>query len=155
MKSCIEEIFANISDHSAVNIGCAFAQCFPNKNEIHVAISDFGLGIPEVVRRKVADLDDAQAIARACVEGFTTSDNVRNRGAGLPNLLRYVTLRNQGTVLIASGKGELSGVRQDGETKVTARRSLGMYPGTLVATILRTDHLEAVTADVEPEEFEW
>jgi len=156
VKTCFEEIFHNIEDHSGVDIGCAFAQFFPKNDHIHVAISDYGVGIPYVVRKQVPGLADDQALVKACEEGFTTKTNVRNRGAGLPTLIRYVTLRNQGSVLIASGRGELAATFQDGRTRIRARTARdGIYPGTLVKVILRTDTFEALAEDVKAEDFHW
>jgi anti-sigma regulatory factor (Ser/Thr protein kinase)/ABC-type transporter Mla MlaB component len=156
VKTCIEEIFHNVTDHSGVQIGSAFAQFYPNKEQIHVAISDYGVGIPTVVRRKVPDISDSQALTMACEEGFTTKENVRNRGAGLPTLISYVTMRNKGSVLIASGKAELAATSQNGLPKIRARRIRdGFYPGTLVRVILRTDTFEAMAEDIQPEAFNW
>jgi ABC-type transporter Mla MlaB component len=47
LRSCVEEVFHNINHHSGVPIGCVFCQYFPKTNEIQLAISDFGSGIPE------------------------------------------------------------------------------------------------------------
>lgn len=155
LRSSIEEIFHNIRDHSGVDIGCVFAQHYPRKNEIQIAISDFGQGIPTLVRTKLPNISDTDALRKACQEGFTTKSNVRNRGAGLANLMRYITLRNNGTVLISSGKAQISAVQEKIGTKITARTSDGFYPGTLVRAILRTDTLEQVAKDTELEVFEW
>jgi anti-sigma regulatory factor (Ser/Thr protein kinase)/ABC-type transporter Mla MlaB component len=156
VKTCFEEIFHNIDDHSEVEIGCVFAQFFPKKEHIHVAISDYGVGIPHVVRKRLPNLSDDEALMKACEEGFTTKSNVRNRGAGLPTLIRYVTQRNQGSVLLASGKGELAATLHNGETRIRARAARdGMYPGTLVKVILRTDTFEAMAEDIKPEDFRW
>lgn len=155
LRTSLEEIFHNVNDHSGVGIGCTFAQHFPNKNEIQIAVSDFGRGIPHVVRTKLPELTDPEALKKACEEGFTTQSNVRNRGAGLPNLMRYVTQRNNGTVLIASGEGNLSASKGLQGTKLTARHQHGFYPGTLVRVILRTDTLEKTASDAELEPFEW
>jgi len=89
VRTSIEEVFHNIRDHSGVGVGCVFAQHFPNKNQIQLAISDFGRGIPTSIRTVKADATDQEALRLACQEGFTTKSNVRNRGAGLPNLMRY------------------------------------------------------------------
>jgi anti-sigma regulatory factor (Ser/Thr protein kinase) len=156
VKTCIEEIFHNIEDHSEVKIGSAFAQFFPNVEKIHVVISDYGIGIPAVVRRKVPDATDSQALRLACTEGFTTKENVRNRGAGLPTLIRYVTLRNGGNILLASGKAELSATNQNDQINIRPRRIRdGFYPGTLVRVILRTDTFEAMEEDTQSEPFQW
>lgn len=155
LRTSLEEIFHNVDDHSGVGIGCTFAQHFPNKKQIQIAISDFGQGIPNVVRTKLPKLTDPEALRKACEEGFSTQSNVRNRGAGLPNLMRYVTQRNDGTVLIASGEANLSAAKGLNGTKVTARAQSGFYPGTLVRVILRTDTLEKTASDAELEPFEW
>lgn len=156
VKVCFEEILNNITDHSGVPLGSAFAQFFPKVGEIQVAISDFGVGIPAKVRTKEANLSDAGALRRACDEGFTTQSNVRNRGAGLPLLMRYVTEQNGGTVLLASGRGEVLAHRREARLAHRARMAgAGYYPGTLVRVILRTDAIEALEADVQAEKFEW
>jgi anti-sigma regulatory factor (Ser/Thr protein kinase) len=156
IRTSIEEIFHNIRDHSGVGIGCVFAQHFPRINTIELAISDFGLGIPELVRTKVPGISDTEALRRAKEEGFTTKSNVRNRGAGLTNITRYIIQRNNGTILISSGKAQLSAVQGAGvEPKMTVRSVDGFYPGTLVRAILRTDTFEQVVEDAEREIFEW
>ncbi|MBA3695221.1 MAG: histidine kinase [Methylotenera sp.] len=156
IRTSIEEIFHNIRDHSGVGIGCVFAQHFPRNNTIELAISDFGLGIPVLVRTKLPDISDTDALKKAAEQGFTTQSNVRNRGAGLTNITRYITQRNNGTILISSGKAQISAVRDNGvEPKMTARSTFGFYPGTLVRAILRTDTFEQVVEDAEVEIFEW
>jgi anti-sigma regulatory factor (Ser/Thr protein kinase)/anti-anti-sigma regulatory factor len=155
LRTSLEEILHNVNDHSGVSIGCTFAQHFPNMKQIQIAISDFGRGIPKVVRTKLPKLTDPEALKKACEEGFSTQSNVRNRGAGLPNLIRYVTQRNNGTVLIASGEANISAAKGINGTKLTARTQSGFYPGTLVRVILRTDTLEKTASDAELEPFEW
>ncbi|NVO05243.1 MAG: hypothetical protein HXX19_04535 [Rhodoferax sp.] len=155
IKTCLEEVFHNIEYHSGIEFGCTFSQHFPKKNRIHVAISDFGIGIPTRVRSKLPDLQDAQALKEACKEGFTTKSNVKNRGAGLPNLIRYVVQRNSGTVLIHSGRGYLSASRGPDQPNITSRELDWAYPGTLVHVVLRTDTLEKLERDIEPEVFQW
>jgi len=157
VKISLEEILHNVADHSGVDFGCTFAQHFPNKARIQVAVSDFGIGIPDLVRTKVPDASDTHALRLACQEGFTTKTNVQNRGAGLPNLMRYVTQRNGGNVLLVSGRGALtaSPSYRTAATHMTPKRARGYYPGTLVRVILRTDTLERAAEDAKLEPFEW
>lgn len=158
IRVSLEEVLHNVRDHSGVKVGCTFAQHFPNRNRLQVAISDFGHGIPEVVRRVEKNLQDPAAIRRACQEGFTTKSNVVNRGAGLPTLINYVTRANGGNVLIASGKGKLSAVPLPHGPlpyKIATSTLRGFYPGTLVRVILRTDTLELAAEDAEIETFSW
>jgi anti-sigma regulatory factor (Ser/Thr protein kinase) len=154
MRACMEEIFHNVKDHSGVGIGCAFAQHYPDRSEIQIAISDFGFGIPSRVRSLLPNLNDQEALRRAAAEGFTTKSNVQNRGAGLPNLIRFVT-RVGGNVLIVSGRGELVASPRPGSYKLTARKSSDVYPGTLVRVILKTHALKAIAADTAEEDFTW
>lgn len=155
LRASLEEIFHNVKDHSGVDIGCAFAQHFPRDRRLQIAVSDFGDGIPEVVRRVRPGVNDGEALRLACQEGFTTQTNVWNRGAGLPNLIRFVTNRNGGTVLIASGSGRLAATLSGGATQLSARSGRDWYPGTLVRVILKTDRLPQLAEDVEQEEFSW
>ena len=155
LRASIEEIFHNVRDHSGVDIGCCFAQVFPNDRRMQIAISDFGDGIPSVVRRVQPSANDSDALRLASQEGFTTKTNVWNRGAGLPTLIRFVTERNGGTVLIASGRSVLFARLDGSQAKVAARTIHGWYPGTLVQVTLRLDRLPELYADIEAEEFSW
>jgi anti-sigma regulatory factor (Ser/Thr protein kinase) len=158
VRSSLEEVLHNIRDHSGVDHGCAFAQHFPNKNEIQIAISDFGCGIPSAVRSSGRQETDSAALKLACQEGFTTKSNVRNRGAGLPTLIKFVTQRNRGMVSLVSGRGDLSAIysgSNKGVPKITARSANDFYPGTLVKVTLRTDTLELSAEDATIEPFKW
>jgi anti-sigma regulatory factor (Ser/Thr protein kinase) len=158
VRVSLEEVLHNVRDHSGVQVGCTFAQHFPNRNRIQIAISDFGAGIPNVVRKKLPEISDPAALRLACQEGFTTQSNVQNRGAGLPTLIKYVTQSNGGNVLIAAGVGNLSAAPTPAGQhpfKITARTADGFYPGTLVRVILRTDTLELAAGDAEVEPFTW
>lgn len=158
VRVSLEEVLHNVRDHSGVKVGCTFAQHFPNRSRIQIAISDFGAGIPNVVRTKLPDTADPAALRLACQEGFTTQSNVQNRGAGLPTLIKYVTQSNGGNVLIAAGHGALSAAPTPAGPhpyKITTRTADGFYPGTLVRVILRTDTLERAACDALVEPFEW
>lgn len=155
LRSCIEEVLHNIEYHSGVGKGCTFTHYDPGKSEIRIAISDFGRTIPASVRAVRQGLLDHEAIKVACEEGFTTKSNVRNRGAGLPNLIQYVTQRNNGTILIASGTGEISAVKDFETSKIIPRPSPGFYPGTLVRIILKTKNFDKIVEDIKQEPFQW
>lgn len=155
IRACLEEVFHNIHYHSGVDTGCVFAQHFPQKRRICIAISDFGIGIPTRVRTKEPNATDSGALRLAVTEGWTTKTNVRNRGVGLSTLLKYITQRNSGTVFLHSGNGYLSATRGPKASNVTSRSAEWAYPGTLVHVVLRTDTLERLENDVAPEVFQW
>lgn len=146
--------------------------CTHNFQRIRIRIrwrlrSDFGFGIPTKVRQYGAagkssnqfvissTMSDAEALKMACKQGFTTKSNVRNRGAGLPNLLSVVTGRDSGNVWIISGQGVVSAVHRSGESKITARTKLAVYPGTLVRVILKANVVKDFEKDIEQQEFSW
>ncbi len=155
VRVCLEEIFHNIKDHSGIEMGWVFAQHFPKWKEVHIAISDFGHGIPANVRKVQPLATGAEALSLAIQEGFTTKSNVKNRGAGLAVLTKYVTLRNGGGVFITSGNAYISVVPQGEVIKTTSRERSVTYPGTLIHVILKTDTLDTLYEDIEPEEFSW
>jgi len=149
---CLKEIFNNIRDHSGETIGCVFAQHYPQKNEVMLTISDFGVGIPTNVRKLLPDFTDAQAIAKSVVEGFTTRSTNRNRGAGLDTLTRYVVGNNRGRVFVQSLKGSLNCIYAASGVRMLPRSELVAYPGTLIQIVFRIDMLDQLG---RKEEFEW
>lgn len=155
VRVCIEEILQNIGHHSGIKIGCVHAQVFEKTDEIHLAISDFGSGIPFNVRKLAPEIDDARAVELACQEGFTTKSNVQNRGAGLALLLNIVTGKDRGAVSIASGRGNISAVHASGASRMTVRTKPFVYPGTLVHIVLKTSAVRDLARDIEPEDFAW
>lgn len=155
IRACIEEILHNIKDHSGVNSGGAHAQFYPDRGELHLAISDFGRGIPDLVRTVEPQASDSDALILACKEGFTTKSNVHNRGAGLAVLVRCVTGKDRGNVWLVSGKANVSATHVGGSSRLTPRAKPFLYPGTLVRIVLKTSRLQDWLDDVEPENFTW
>ncbi len=152
IKVCFEEIFNNIADHSTVQVGCSCAHYDRSGKQITICISDIGVGIPRNVRSKMEIGTDAGAIAMACQHGFTTQTTPRNMGAGLHVLITNVVARNGGSVIIHSGSGIYSCVREAGQVKRTGRKAKGFYPGTLIYITL--DTAQFVPDEIE-EKFEW
>lgn len=155
MKACLEEVFHNIEYHSGVAVAGTFSEHMPEKKEICIAVSDFGVGIPKNVRTVIPRLPDASCLAKACEYGFTSKSNVLNRGWGLPNLIRNVAQRNSGVVSIHSSLGFLEAIAGKEDPVIRYRQMKWQYPGTLVHVILRTDTLERLENEVAPEKFQW
>lgn len=154
LKVCLEEVFNNIRDHSAVNIGCSASHYDSANGKAIICISDFGIGIPGRVRTRTALESDQAAIAKACEHGFSTRTTPRNMGAGLHVLIQNVVARNHGTVIISSGQGMYSCVTGlDGKLKGTPRAAPGKYPGTMIYITLNKS--DFVPDEVDAEEFQW
>lgn len=149
---CLQEIFNNISDHSGEKIGCVFTQHYPQKGEVMLTISDFGVGIPFNVRKVAPEVTDAEALEKAVVEGFTTKSTKRNQGAGLNILTKYVVANNRGRVFVQSLKGSFNCIHAASGVRMSSRNERVTYPGTLIQITFRTGSLEPIG---EKEEFEW
>ncbi|WP_313281286.1 histidine kinase [Delftia tsuruhatensis] len=155
IRTCLEEIFHNVEYHSGVGKGFTLSQFYPQKKIIKIAISDYGIGIPNQVRTLRPELNDFRAILKACEEGFTTKTNVKNRGAGLALLIKYVVNRNGGSVELRSGLGHVLATNAHNGPYLTGTNQKWQYPGTIVQVSLRTDTLEQFDKDIEPEVFQW
>lgn len=153
IKTCMGEIFNNIQDHSTENIGCVFAQHYPRSNEVKIAISDFGVGIPYNVKKLKPCLTDSEAIEEATQNGFTTRSSPGNSGAGLSVLIQNVVQNNHGAVYIHSNCGILNCININGQVVKFPQENSSFYPGTLLEIILDTNVMNNIL-DFE-EEFEW
>lgn len=156
LKACISELFNNIQDHTRYDIGSIFVQHFPREKRVVAAISDFGLGIPDSVRKKVPGLSDQDAILKAVEEGFTTKSRPANQGIGLDYLLKTVVVGNGGRVTIFSRRGIVQFLPDPHEGNGMLPQPVtdtGFSPGTTIEISLRTDTIEMLPE--EREELEW
>ncbi|MHB2207760.1 ATP-binding protein [Methylobacterium sp. CM6257] len=152
-QTCISEVFNNIADHAKLEIGSIFVQHFPNENCIHIAVADFGLGIPASIRRVMPGLTDEEAVVKAVEEGFTSQSTPRNRGAGLDFLLRTVASHNKGTVTIYSSHTVVRFDDPGTGIRSTVLTSRGFCPGTTIDIRLKTDTIEEI--EDTREALEW
>jgi|GEM_PF-790386 len=150
----LSEIFLNIKDHAGddAQVASVFIWHHPETDEIHIAISDFGVGIPLNVRRlKPETSTDTIAILKAIIDGFTTKSVPGNRGAGLDTLIKNVVVYNGGTVKIVSGFGEARFFNSDGNCKTDAPLNdfKEVYPGTLIYLTMPAKLTRGETEDLE------
>ena len=150
-KTCLQEIFNNIEDHSNQNLGCVFAQNYPAYNEIKLAISDFGVGIPFNIQRVEPIVNDAKALELAVQEGYSTKSWPRNRGAGLDILTQLVVNTNRGRIYIHSNYGKLSCFYNNG-LRFESNMVNQMYPGTLFEIVFNTNR---IYQEPMAEDFQW
>jgi hypothetical protein len=153
-QNCVAELFNNIQDQTRFDIGTIFAQHFPRENRVYVTLSDFGVGIPDNVRRVLPYLSDTDAIVKATENGFTTKSSPQNQGIGLDYLIKYVVGQNGGTVTFCSGTSIVRFERHH-QHGISYQQiwSTGFCPGTTVDIVLRTDNITPLPD--EPEDLEW
>jgi hypothetical protein len=77
---------------------------------------------------------------------------VRNQGAGLDILTRYVVIRNRGSINVLSLKGSFQCIYSASGARHLPKDTKISYPGTLVQITFNTEFLEPIA---EKEEFEW
>lgn len=156
IEMCLGEIFNNINDHSMEEIGCIYAQYYPNKHLLTFCIADFGVGIPHNIRKLHPELGDADALELAIKEGFTTKTTPRNLGAGLYTLIRNVVLNLKGSVHINSGYGLLNVFANRNDMVIKSHEAFGFYPGTFLEFNIDTKVVREEDKDNdEEEEFLW
>ncbi|MCV3201892.1 ATP-binding protein [Bacillus velezensis] len=154
VSMCFGEIFNNIKDHAQQNIGCIFAQHYPNKHEVNITISDFGVGIPNTIRNVDRTLSDKEALEKAVQEGFSSQSTPKNRGAGLHTLIQNIVINYGGEVHIRSFRGILTCTRNNfNELCLNSLHGRNNYPGTFIEIILKTEQIENIEDDEE--EFNW
>ncbi|HMO30410.1 ATP-binding protein [Enterovirga sp.] len=150
IQVCVSELFNNILDHSTKNNGSIFMQHFPRLDKISISVADFGVGIPDSVRKIQPEISSNDAILRAVEEGFTSQTTPRNRGVGLHYLLKTVVEGNGGTVSIYSFDGSVC----FSPSRVVPGFTVGGFcPGTTIDISLRTDTI--VSIEDKPEDLEW
>jgi anti-sigma regulatory factor (Ser/Thr protein kinase) len=137
VRTCIKELFNNISDHSRRNTGYVHAQHYPNVRQIRITVSDFGVGIPATIKSRFGEMSDGAALELAAQEGITARSRPNNMGAGLNYLIDTVT-NNDGIVLIHSLSGSLRSSLERGKQVRRASVGRGSYPGTLIDIALDT-----------------
>ena len=152
VTTCLKELFNNIEDHTSFDIGCVFGQWHPKEKQIIISIADFGLGIPETVRRVEPLLDDNEAIIWASKEGFSSKSVPSNRGAGLYYLLLNIVKEFHGRVTIRSAHGLIEFDNRNDLLYITPHTDVGFCIGTTIDLVIKTDQIPFAE---EEEDFEW
>ncbi len=152
-KTCLSEVFNNIADHTALDVGSVFAQWYPQEEKLEIAIADFGIGIPETVRRVEPNHSDAAAILRAFDDGFSSQSTPQNRGAGLYYLLQNVLDHLGGSLTIRSQGGAVTYTKSGNLLRSVPYEGQGFCPGTMIEIVIKTDQMAFDTA--EDEDFQW
>lgn len=124
---CLIEAFYNVFDHADAK-GNAFSliKFDQDRRMLHVAISDFGIGIVNSIRNNFSnstDLSDIEAIAMSLKDSVTVKSTKHNKGLGLGNILSSVD-----TARIFSNYGLY--VKKKSEERLLS--TTFSYPGTLI-----------------------
>jgi anti-sigma regulatory factor (Ser/Thr protein kinase) len=109
LNLCLSELINNVYNHSHSAIGAyVFAQYYFKTNEIKLAVSDLGIGIPMSVNTYKKELGEKELSPRECVtwalkEDMTTKSIPRNMGKGLDNIKSFMKSNNCSWKLYTDG----------------------------------------------------
>ncbi len=114
VNNSITEALYNIFDHADAD-GNAFlmVRYDEEKQELHVAVCDFGKGIASTVKAYLGnDLSDGNALIKAMEDRFTIGSSTHNGGFGLGNILSsctekdYLWIVSNGAILAANAENK-------------------------------------------------
>ena len=100
----VDEIIANIDEHSISGTGWIHAQYYPTKKFLDICLVDTGVSIPGSFRNhSITFTNDTSAIIKA-LNGVSVSKE-KLRGAGMRTFVKMATSGLGGEAVIISGKG--------------------------------------------------
>ena len=135
----LTEAFYNVFDHAnAKDNAFSLIMYDKDKQVLHAAISDFGIGVAKSVRNYLPTIgDDKAALLKAVENNFTVKSTGRNKGKGLDNILSCANVSR-----LCSGHALLVDINSE-------RRCYNVnfyFPGTLL-------YFEVNLAQMEDEEI--
>jgi hypothetical protein len=102
----IEELTANIYDHSEFSNAMVMGQRYDNKGFVELCIFDNGISIAGSYEHRLGIKSTGLEAIKQAIRGYSTKSNVE-RGTGLPNTLNLVVDGLKGEIMIVSGDGLL------------------------------------------------
>lgn len=151
-RTCLSEVFNNISDHTELDVGSIFAQWFPNERRLEVCLADFGPGIPATVSRVRPGLSDTEAVMLAFEDGFSSQSLPTNRGVGLHYLQQNVVQNLGGRLTCQSASGGVRIEKIGNLVRKVPYTFKGFCPGTLIEISFATDRMSEFE---EEGDFSW
>lgn len=151
----IAELLNNAFDHSESLIDAtSFCWYNPSHDTITIAIADLGIGIPERVNRFLkehnkATLSSKDAVNWAIQPKATTKSSPQNRGAGINNIIDFVTA-NKSKLQIYSNDVRFFA---NSHKKALYTNPIKHFRGTIVEVDVRIKNLPTLDNDFEDFSF--
>lgn len=140
---CLSELINNAHNHSHSSIGAyVFCQYYSSQNEIKLAVSDLGIGIPMSVNSFNKSKNQKELSSRECViwalkENMTTKSIPQNMGKGLDIIKSFMGKTNLTWKLYTNDvlmNGYPSGIKYE-------ENPISFFNGTLVQLNIKIDNL--------------
>ncbi len=144
VKLSITEAFYNVCDHAdAKGNAFSFILFEPDKQILHIAVCDFGIGIGSSVRTVLPYVTDEEALRKAIEPKFTVRSKKHNSGMGL-DPIRGSSTEDQNMLILSNGAFLMT----KGESIRTQKMDFE-FKGTLVYYKINLNHYDvAETLDI-------
>jgi hypothetical protein len=140
----LSELINNVYDHSNSPIDSfVFSQFYPNLNEIKIAVSDLGNGIPRTVNsyfnnKGLHQVSQEDAIKWALKLNKTTESLPHNAGRGLDTICSFVKANN-GSWILLSDQIKMGGMRLQNNF---TQNPIEYFIGTVIEITIKVANLE-------------
>ncbi|MEX2568460.1 MAG: hypothetical protein WD431_21125 [Cyclobacteriaceae bacterium] len=140
----LSELINNVYDHSKSPIDSfVFSQFYPHLNEIKIAVSDLGNGIPRTVNsflnnRGFAQLSQKEAVKWALKLNRTTESLPHNAGRGLDTICSFVRA-NKGSWILLSDQVKMHGTKKQ---NIFSQNPIDYFIGTVIEISIKVANLE-------------
>ncbi|MCK4594659.1 hypothetical protein KAU45_09165 [bacterium] len=140
IRLCMQELALNVVDHSNSPFGCVVCgQIYHKREEIHVSISDYGIGFLNSLKTIRPDLkNDANAIITAVEEHVTTRKDAPG-GQGLGHIIIGV-LGVYGSVTFLSGHGMVTYYKKNNGIEKEVKEMNSYQQGVSINIVLPLLH---------------
>lgn len=140
-KACVSVIAAateNVLDHADSPVGAVVAAQRYRTTGLQLAVVDLGRGIPTTLRTRAEyrPLTDVQAVQQALVDGVTSTGE-EGRGAGLAEIISSARRTKNSTVVIQSGRAQVTLSCSDGTVRAYSSSPAVPTPGTWISLVLK------------------
>lgn len=98
----VEEIIANIADHSDATFGWINAQYYPNHKHLDLCILDRGISMYGRYKKAGKEVHNNLEALKSALEGHSSKPE-KIRGSGLPTFIEMITKGFKGEVVLISG----------------------------------------------------
>ncbi len=146
LKYSIDELLANVIEHSQYKNSFIMLQNYPSKKILEFSLMDDGISIPGNFRLHDISFDDDCDSLRKAINGVSTKDKNGERGFGLHSVFQLLTNGMQGEGTLVSGRGILSkrfNENSGNETKLFCYASdsdeVTVFKGCYVAFRMKTN----------------
>lgn len=144
LNIALSELINNVYDHSESLVDClVFSQFYPSSNEIKLAVSDLGNGIPKTVNKYFFEkgkshISQEESVRWALKINKTTKSMPHNAGRGLDTVGSFVEA-NKGSWELLSDQIRMIGNENE---NIFTKNPIDYFIGTVIEITIKVNNLE-------------